>query len=164
LGEEIAFGNSKEVIMNENSVNLIEDWHTRVKVNQNAHYGTAQRFNKLHYAIGLPAIILSAIAGATLLIEVTDPRIRIMVGLIGLLAAVLSGVQTFYSHAKRAEIHRVTAIQLGQLRRDIEKLEKFPPKDRITQAKLIKQISDRIYETEKGSLIVDTRKLLKPFD
>jgi hypothetical protein len=121
--------------MNNNLHELIDDWHKRIHINQIAHNITAKRFNRLHYAIGLPATALSAIAGLTLLTEISNPLLKVSVGLIGLFAAILSGIQTFYSHAKRSEAHRATAIQLGQLRREIEILDRFPPNDKKLRKK-----------------------------
>ena len=142
--------------MNNEFKQLIYDWHERVHTNQKAHYAASKRFNKLHYTIGVPAIVLSAIAGATLLTEIDNALVKVIVGLIGLFAAILSGIQTFYSPAKRSEAHRVAAIRLGQIRREIEILDRFPPTDKKTQEEMIKQISDRIAKVEEDSPVVDT--------
>jgi hypothetical protein len=141
---------------------LIDDWKQRVNDNQKANYALAIKNNKYHYWIGLPAIILTTIAGVTLLAEVEEPRIRIIVGIVGIIAAILSVIQTFYSHAKRAENHRFVASQLVHIRRDIEIFERFVPDRKSEREQRIREIDERISQIEEDSpainVITGTKK------
>lgn len=130
---------------------LIDDWKQRVNDNQKANYALAIKHNKYHYWIGLPAIILTTIAGATLLAEAQEPRIRITVGIVGIIAAILSAIQTFYSHAKRAENHRFVASQLVHVRRDIEIFERFVPDSKSEREQRIREIDERISQIENDA-------------
>ncbi|MBN2389741.1 MAG: DUF4231 domain-containing protein [Anaerolineae bacterium] len=134
---------------------LLKDWKRRIEINQQAHYLAATRYNKYHYWIGFPAIILATIAGATLLAEAKEPWIRVSVGIVGLIAAVLSAIQTFYSHAKRAEAHRSVASRLGQVKREIEILESMSPPKKSEQARIVQQINERLSEIDKEAPVVD---------
>lgn len=130
---------------------LIDDWKQRVNDNQKASYALAIKHNKYHYWIGLPATILTTIAGATLIAEAEEPRIRITVGIVGIIAAILSAIQTFYSHAKRAENHRFVASQLVHVRRDIEIFERFVPDSKSEREQRIREIDERISQIENDA-------------
>jgi hypothetical protein len=144
--------------MKKNLKDLTDDWLSRIDSHQKAHYGIAGRFESYHYLIGLPATVLSTIAGATLFSEITDPRIKMAIGVLGLLAAVLSAIQTFYSHAKRSEVHRFAAAQLGQIRRDIEILQQLPPENDSELDKKVHEINDRLSAIDKEAPVVIVKK------
>lgn len=141
--------------MSTNLQNLIANWKPRIEANQQAQHAASIKSNKYHYAIGLPATILTTIAGATLLTETNDPRIKIAVGVFGLIAAALSAVQTFYSYAKRAEAHRSASAQLGDVRRELEVLENFPPGSRAAEEEYVRRISERLSKLGETAPIVE---------
>jgi hypothetical protein len=134
---------------------LINDWKQRVNDHQKANYALAIKHNKYHYWIGLPAIILTTIAAATLLAVAEGSRIRITVGIIGLIAAILSVIQTFYSQAKRAENHRFVASQLVHIRRDIEIFERFVPDRKSEREQRFREIDERISQIEEDAPAID---------
>jgi ATP-dependent protease ClpP protease subunit len=140
---------------------LITDWKQRVNNHQKANIALAIKYDKYHYGIGLPATILTAIAGATLLVEAEESRIKLAVGIVGVIAAVLTAFQTFSSRAKRAENHRLLASQLVYLRRDIDLFERFVPKEKSEREQRIHEIDERISEIEKGAQTTDARTIIK---
>lgn len=137
------------------SQNIIDSWEQKIDTNQKAQYSEARKLNYWHYTIGLPATILSAIAGATLLSQSTNPTLQIVVGVTGVVAAILTGVQTFYSFAKRSEESKATATQLGGLRRDIEILKQFPPDDPKELEKRIREINERMTEIDSRASVIN---------
>ena len=139
---------------------LIDDWKQRVNDNQKVNYALAIKHNKYHYWIGLPATILTTIAGATLLVEVVEPRIRITVGIVGIVAAILSAIQTLYSHAKRAENHRLIASQLVHVRRDIEIFERFVPDSKSEREQRIREIEERILKIEEDAPAINVGAII----
>lgn len=134
---------------------LINDWKQRVDDNQKANFALAIKHNKYHYWLGLPAIIFTTVAGLTLLAEGAEPRMRIVVGIVGIIAAILSAIQTFYSHAKRAENHRFEASQLVHVRRDIEIFERFVPDNRSEREQRFREIDERISKIEDDAPAVE---------
>lgn len=77
-----------------------------------------------------------------------------LLGAIGLVAAVLVAVQTFLSLAKRAEQHRSAAVQLGAVKREIEIVQEWPPAS--TEAKQIaEEINKRLTEIENSAPTVN---------
>jgi hypothetical protein len=125
---------------------LIAIWKPRVEVAQETHHAEAVKLTRWHYAIGVPTTLLTAVAGATLLAETDDPTIQIVVGVVGLLAALLVGIQTFYSHAKRAEVHRSTSARLASIRNRLEIAQHYPPEDEAAEEEFMINIQKELEE------------------
>jgi hypothetical protein len=141
--------------MDHTILDLIDDWKQRVNDHQKANYALAIKHSKYHYWIGVPATILTAIAAATLLAIAEESRIRITIGIVGTIAAILSAIQTFYSQAKRAEHHRFEASQLVHIRRDIEIFERFVPDRKSEREQRIREIDERISQIEEDTPAMD---------
>jgi hypothetical protein len=107
------------------SVQLLEDWHLRLRFVQFAHYESAKSFEHLNYWIGVPAALFSAFVGTSVFASIgktVDARFQIVVGLVSVLTTVLSSVQTFLRFSEKAENHRVAAARYGALRREVEEI------------------------------------------
>jgi hypothetical protein len=141
--------------MPKNLQDLTNDWLARIELNQRAHWISLERLDRMHFSIGLAAIILSTLAGATLLIGTGDVYIRSFAGLIALVSAVLVGIQTFFNHARRSGMHRAASTQLSLLRREIEGIEKLPAKYLRTQDEILINIADRLLRMEESVPQVD---------
>jgi hypothetical protein len=103
--------------------------------------------------IDLPAIILSAVigfcsVGSTALFP--DQRIAsISLGAVSLCVSVLNTVGTYYNFSKRAEAHRIAAIEYAKLYRLVVIEMSLPRSDRQTPGKLLaltKDANDRLAE------------------
>jgi hypothetical protein len=102
---------------------LLQDWYRRARENQFAHYEAIKPLSSGNYKLGIPVAILSGLVGtsifATLETE-ADISLRIVIGIISILAAVLASLQTFLRLSERAEKHRAVAVRYGALRRELE--------------------------------------------
>lgn len=108
---------------------LIEQWRFRNHRVQLAHYECARRFERFHLWLGLPAIVLSTFVGTAVfssLEKSADIRLQIGVGLLSVVAAVLTGLQTFLRHAELAEKHRLAGARFANLKHRIELLMTLP--------------------------------------
>src|SRR6476619_670260 len=103
---------------------LLQDWYRRAREAQFAHYEAAKPLSRANYNLGIPVALLSGFVGtsifATLQKDQADIRLRIAVGIISVLAAVLASLQTFLRLSERAEKHRAAAVRYGALRRELE--------------------------------------------
>lgn len=109
----------------QNSKELLENWLRRLRESQFSHYEAAKYLSQSNYTLGLPAVILSSIVGTSIfasLGKTVEPSMQITVGIISVLAATLSAVQTFLGFAERAAKHREVASRYGAARRRIEEL------------------------------------------
>lgn len=147
--------------MVDNFQEIILDWHRRIDLSQKAHYLAADRFNKYSIGIGLPSIILSAVAGATFLTEQTDPTVKIVAGLIALLSAVFSALLLYLNHSKLSEQHRAAASDLGEIRRKLFTFIQFPPASPKDQEKALADINDQISKVDDTAPLIPADILIK---
>jgi hypothetical protein len=103
---------------------VLGEWYDRVCVTQIGHYASAQHYSRLHYWLGIPVMVLSTVVGtsvfATLQQQQLDPILRITVGLLSVVAAVLASLQTFLGFSERAERHRVAGAKYGAVGRELQ--------------------------------------------
>jgi hypothetical protein len=115
-------------IENQEIEQVLRDWYKRSWRHQHAHYEAAIYYAKWNYIIGIPLVVLSAFVGsaifATLEKEVTL-RIRILIGSVSIVSAVLAGLQTFLRFSDRAGKHRSMSAQFGAIRRTIQQILLF---------------------------------------
>lgn len=112
---------------------LMVDWFRRSRESQQVHYECSNHFGRLHYGLGIPTIVLSAIVGTAVFASLEselDGWWRVTVGTISIGAAVLASLQTFLGLSERAENHRLIAAQYASVRRDLELLKTFFEEER----------------------------------
>jgi hypothetical protein len=105
--------------------NLLPSWLWRLRESQFSHYDAAKALDRCNYWLGVPVILLSTFVGTSVFAALgksVDPPLQIFVGLVSVVAAMLSGVQTVLRFSERAEKHRSVAVRYGALRREIEEI------------------------------------------
>lgn len=134
---------SNSIISDETNTSLKEFWNKRPKTARGyseAHYRTSSIFKRNHYLIGVPATALAIIAGFagtetfTKLIDsftrffgegnittVNDTN-SILVPIISLLVALLTGLQTYLNFNEQSQQHLAFGRQWAALSSDIEYL------------------------------------------
>ena len=115
----------KYSISSENPHELLRRWGLNAKRSQVANYKAANYFSKLHIRLGIPAIVLSSIAGTSILANSgSDFSVinSILLGFISVISAVLAGLQTFLNYGDRASKHRLVASEYGSVKRHIQEI------------------------------------------
>ncbi len=121
----------------------LSEWQERVSSYQSVHYLKASRLDKWHYTLGLPTIVLNVVATSVIFMHSGQHPKLAIVAIVPLLAAVLTAVQTFYSHIRRAEKHRAISEQMGRIRRQIDLVKLFPPNQRDAKS-VLSALNDEI--------------------
>jgi len=108
----------------EDEHDLILVWIRRARESQMSHYEMANLLSARERWLGLPVISITAIVGtsvfASLTVAAVSPLLRVAVGSLSVLAAVLAALQTFFKFAERAEKHRAAGARYGATRRKLE--------------------------------------------
>lgn len=102
---------------------LLLDWLRRARESQWGHYAAERSLLRGHYVIGIPLVLLTAFAGTSIFATIslqTDTWFKVAVALTSVVAAILSGLQTFLRNADRASNHRSAGGSYGALRRELE--------------------------------------------
>lgn len=78
-----------------------------------SHFNAGSTWERRHYLLGIPATVLAAVAGATLI--KSHPELA---SVCALAASLLTGLMTFLKPNERAAMHRAAAGQFLALRND----------------------------------------------
>lgn len=113
-----------------NQPQLVPVWHRRLCILHNAHTRCATLFDRRNLTLGVPVVGLTTIVGtsifATLASTSQDVRIKILIALLSLAAAVLASLQTLLRYSEQSQKHKAVAVQYGILRREMEELLMVP--------------------------------------
>jgi hypothetical protein len=112
---------------------LLKRWMFRAYRMQMAHYKCARACETWHRRLGIPAIVLGAITSTAVFASLSDtataqvptwlkPWLPLAVGLISVISAVLSALQTFLRDAELAEKHRAAGALFAHLKHEMELL------------------------------------------
>ncbi|TML58078.1 MAG: SLATT domain-containing protein [Actinobacteria bacterium] len=109
---------------------LLKDWRARAATTSSQHYRLASSLARLNIRFGIPVVVLTTFVGTSVFATLqTDVHVglRIGLGLISVLAAVLASLQTFLRFGERAEKHRASAELWAALRREIDEMLALHP-------------------------------------
>jgi hypothetical protein len=107
---------------------LLQNWRGRVYAAQSAYYLEATRYKRWHYLLGIAVVGLSTIVSSSAFAEKGGgfSLPTVIIGLLGSLAAMLAGLQTFLKLGESAALHGVAAEGYASIRREIEELQALP--------------------------------------
>ena len=111
-------------------LSLLRDWQRRAAISQEAHYARATRLADFNIWFGVPVVALATFVGTSVFATLQEDvaiELRIVVGSISVLAAVLASLQTFLRFQERAEKHRASAELWAALRREIDEMLALHP-------------------------------------
>ena len=120
---------------------LMDEWRLRAWVAQMAHYRLASRLRKSNVWLGLPVIVFTTAIGTSVFATLSekDPPglVRVTVGAVSVLAAILAAIQTFFNFASRADQHVLAADWYASIRRKIEEELRIPRRHRDNAKKFM---------------------------
>jgi hypothetical protein len=106
---------------------LLQSWRNRAYAAQSAYYLEAERLLHWHYVLGIAVVVMSTMAGSSMLTDKGSGISPMLIGLLGILAAILAGLQTFLKLGETATRNGVAADWYAAIRREIEELQVLPP-------------------------------------
>lgn len=138
------------------------------------HRESEKRYNYHNQILSIPAIILGTVNGS---ISVGSSAIfgsyggaSVIIGFVGILTSILGTLNTFYNNAKRAENHRLCALQYEKINRMLMIELALPRAEREKPdflIKLIKNDFDQLNEISppiSDTIILEYKKRFKDVD
>jgi hypothetical protein len=109
--------------------------------------------------IDLPVIVISSLTGflsasSTSLFEGQEKMSSILLGVASLLVSVINTIGTYFAWAKRAEAHRLSAIQYARLYRFLAIELNLPREERMTPTDLLKYTKDAYDRLQEVSPLI----------
>ncbi|AMM17597.1 hypothetical protein AX768_25775 [Burkholderia sp. PAMC 28687] len=113
---------------------LLLKWTRRARESQMSHYDMANLLGRRNRGLGVSVIALTALIGTGAFLSMiatgVSPLVRIVIGLVSVLASVMASLQTFLRYAERAEQHRAAGARYGAIRRRLESIYARSPDTR----------------------------------
>lgn len=131
---------------------LLSSWGRRAEAAKHAHYLLATRLRRRNLLLGVPAVAASAIVGTSLFASLADetndlvPELRIAIGALSLVAAVLAAMQTFLRFAERSERHIQAGDWYAAITRKIDQLEALPAAERGDPKQVLNDLRKELAE------------------
>src|ERR1022692_2903244 len=133
-------------------IQVLEDWRNRLVPNQIAQFKACKHFVRRHYLLGISATLLAA-ATSTSLFATLNKDLgmwpRIATAMVSFISALLTSAVTFLQYGSRAEGYRIASAQFGNVRREIDILQRYMPKSREEQIAALQKVSAEIGEISK---------------
>jgi len=108
-----------------NTLVLLEKLRKNSHLGKHKHFAAADRCRQYNIYLGIPVVIINVLLGSLLFANLSEqvPTPMKWIGaFLALIAAVLSGVQTFLNFQKSFEAHRRVANQYLAIARECERL------------------------------------------
>jgi hypothetical protein len=116
---------------------FLDQWALGLRIGHRAHFEAAKHYERLHLTIGIPTVVISALMGTTVFANFeysSHPGIKMTLAMLSVLMIVFSSLQAFFRYAERSERYRTAAIQLGEVRRELEELLALTAKGTLDRA------------------------------
>jgi hypothetical protein len=141
---------------------LLQSWHRRVAAAEAGHRVMADRMRRRYLMLGVPVVVLTTVVGTSVFASIQDSTVptwvRVLVGSVSILAAVISSLQTFLRYGMRAEGHRVAAIRYETLRRDMAAVLAIPRASRTEPLRQLESVRGRMDRYAKESPTIGERE------
>ena len=111
-------------------VGLLQDWARRAGASSDAHFHLASSLSRANIRFGIPVVALTTAVGTSVFATLdhqVNTALRVLVGMISVVAAVLASLQTFLRFGERSEKHRAAAEAWQDLRREIDEMVALHP-------------------------------------
>lgn len=118
---------------------LIDQWRRGLRIGQNAHYEAAKHYHQMHMALSIPTVLISAMLSTAVFSSLQHSQnedIKSAMAVLSVLTVVLTSLQGALRLAERSERHKTAAVQLGEVRRELEQQLVFEHRDEPTLAAL----------------------------
>ena len=115
------------------------------------HFNAAERKEKQHFWIGIPLIVLNVVTGSVLLYVLTDDKtnwVKYVPLVLAVIAAILSGFQTFLNLQKKVEGHRSVGNKYLTIMKKCDRLQAYIDDDAINDRDLIESVEQIASEIE----------------
>jgi hypothetical protein len=133
--------------LTEDQVALLQHRRKLAWAAQHAYFERAGILAKLNYWIGVPVVVVTALAGSAIVANrAGEDPIPVWVGIITVSAAVLASLQTFFRFGERAAFNAVAGNLYAKLRRRIEDCLASPPEGIVTRLEEIWKLEDEAGE------------------
>lgn len=140
---------------------LAKDWFRRCRESQMVHYEYGSLLERRHLYFGIPAIALSTMVGTAVFSSWESASeggwVRVVFGMLSMLAAAITALQTFLNLADRVAKHKSAGASYGAIRRNLELLKTLPPATEDEMRRCLQDIKRQMDELADNSPGIPSR-------
>ncbi len=121
---------------------LIDQWRRGLRIGHRAHYEAAKHYERLHWWLSLPTVVISASLGTSVFASLGGSGVawlKTAMAVLSVGTVALTSLQATLRFGERSERHKAAAAQLGEVRRALEQQLVFNHRDEPTFAELRKK-------------------------
>jgi hypothetical protein len=147
----------KKIFEPANREELLRGWLLHAHKGRDRHDLAARRNDTYRYWLGVPNFILSAVVGTSVFASLNtqvDTSLKIVLGLVSIISAILASLQTFYNFAGLAESHRVAGVKYKAIIRELEQILTQPLKQLPEKADYLNDLRKRLDDLELEAPVV----------
>lgn len=148
---------TKKILEPENTRELLRGWLIHSHKGRQRHDRAARRLDRHRLWLGVVAAVVSAAVGTSVfsaLKEETSPELKLAIGALSILAAILTGLSTFLNLPERSDKHRTAAVSYKSMIRQLEVRLTGELDSSVVTPVVIDEIRKSLDELEKNSPIV----------
>ena len=139
---------AKDITWNATLETLIAEEGEKCCGNAWLHAESEKHFSRHANVIAIPVIVLSTLAGSANMASSTlfnNPAVSsVAIGALSIVTGIISTIGSYFAWAKRAETHRICAIQYAKLARYLTIEMSLPASERLKAADLLKITREQI--------------------
>lgn len=152
--------NATLVFEPDNPDELLRGWLLHAHKGRDRHDLAARRCDRQRILIGIPATVIGAVVGTSVfaaLQESPSRPVQIAVGVLAVVAAILTSLQSFLDLGARAERHRVAGVRYKAVIRRLEQMG-IGTLDRLTlEAPVLTELRESLDALEEDMPVVPPR-------
>lgn len=125
---------------------LLQTWRDELGVLLKSHYSRSISIRRLNYLLGIPVILIAMSVASYIFFTINhnpDFWVKMIAGMLLLLGAILTSLQTFLKYSEQAENHRNASARYQSLHHSLDQLLAFPPKDETALAAWCDKLRER---------------------
>ena len=138
---------------------ILNQWLNGIKINDIAHRRAAAYYKNLGRVLGIPVTVFTIVTGTIIFSTLgssENDQILLVVGFISLIAAIMSGLQTFLNYEELSVRHQASGIKYGYLRRHVDEILCFSHDPEQLQ-KIMQEIREEWNRIEEESPTIPQR-------
>lgn len=125
---------------------LLQSWRHELSILMRAHYSRSIIIRRMNYILGVPVIFISMAVASYIFFTINhNPSfwVKMIAGMLLLLSAILTSLQTFLKYSEQAENHRNASARYQSLHNAVDQRLAFAPKDERSLVDWCDKLRDR---------------------
>ena len=125
---------------------LLQSWRHELNILLRSHYSRSISIRRMNYILGVPVILIAMAVASYIFFTINhNPNfwVKMIAGMLLLLSAIFTSLQTFLKYSEQAENHRNASARYQSLHHAVDQRLAFAPKDERALVEWCDKLRDR---------------------